>query len=113
MPTEIKVNDRFYLDGKDYTVLESPKPELILFADLDFINRVPQKGRKVVCLKKEVIWNDGFKAWTLAGRLLSLKQKTHFGLKQVEMSWGTSLPGYAPRAEDHEEILSLIDKGDL
>lgn len=113
MAKEIKAGDTFFLDGNDYQVLESPKPELVLFADKDWMQRVPRKGKQVACLKKEVVWNETLKTWTLPGRLLTQDQKNKFAFNNVKMSWGDSVLGVLPRAEDHVEILKKFNDKEL
>lgn len=103
---EIKVGDPFFLDGYDYIIANHPtKPdELVMFESTK---------RRGVCLKKEVIWHTHLKKWTMMGRLLSPADKMKFSLKAVEMPWGTSLPGWAPRANDHELVREMLEKKEI
>lgn len=110
----IKVGDPFFIDGKDYVIADHPsKPEMMLFLDQDWIDKVPKKGRQGYCFRKEVIWHTKLLKWTMMGRLLSQEDKMRFQLKAVEMPWGTSQPGWGPRADDQELVRVMIEKKEI
>lgn len=102
----IEAGDPFFLDGQDYIIVDHPtKPdELVLFDN---------PTRRGVCLKREVIWHTHLEKWTMMGRILSVEDKLKFSMKAVEMPWGMSLPGWAPRAHDHEIIRKMIEKEEI
>lgn len=101
-------NEPFFCDGVDYVIEKHPKnPETyIAFRNIS-------KGRYGVCLREEVMWHTHLNKWVLMGRLLTIGEKNNFMLKPVEMPWGHSLPGWGPRAEDHEIIREMIKKKEI
>ena len=113
---EIKVGDQFFLDGKDYVIADHPtKPDVLtIFVSLELTDVevggkiVKKPARQGVCLKKEVIWHTKLNKWTMMGRLLPQEDKMRFQLKAVEMPWGTSQPGWGPRADDQELVRVMI-----